>query len=179
MMKESNRQALYSLCEEYVKITNVQQEHFFLDPHMKCDDCMEKLDKRLEFLEGRLKEVVNEEDDDEWGVHKDCEYLVKERNQCRNYAMGKYHGLTYDIKSKEKCIEELVKYFEEDRVMREAFPKQTGVLQKHDFDNKLNLFLSIALSKRGVCWKEDYFKISINEANALERLTKKVGDLFE
>lgn len=42
-------------------------------------------------------------------VHKDCKYYHEERDVCLNYAMGKYHGLTYDISKKDKCISELIK----------------------------------------------------------------------
>ena len=42
-------------------------------------------------------------------VHKDCKYYREERDVCLNYAMGKYHGLTYDISKKDKCISELIK----------------------------------------------------------------------
>ena len=32
----------------------------------------------------------------------------------------------------------------------EAFPKQTGVLQKHNFNNKLDIFLTLFLAKKGI-----------------------------
>lgn len=32
----------------------------------------------------------------------------------------------------------------------EAFPKQTGVLQKHNFNNKLDIFLTLVLAEKGI-----------------------------
>lgn len=32
----------------------------------------------------------------------------------------------------------------------EAFPKQTGVLQKHNFNNKLDIFLTLVLAEKGM-----------------------------
>ena len=42
-------------------------------------------------------------------VHKDCEYYDIERDNCRNYAMGTYAGLSYHVSRHDKCIEEIVK----------------------------------------------------------------------
>ena len=30
------------------------------------------------------------------------------------------------------------------------FPKQTGVLQKHNFNNKLDIFLTLVLARKGI-----------------------------
>lgn len=30
------------------------------------------------------------------------------------------------------------------------FPKQTGTLQKHNFENKLDIFLSLFLARKGI-----------------------------
>ena len=32
----------------------------------------------------------------------------------------------------------------------EAFPKQTGVLQKHNFNNKLDIFLFLFWARKGI-----------------------------
>ena len=52
----------------------------------------------------------------------------------------------------------------------EAFPKQTGVLQKHNFNNKLDIFLTLVLAEKGM------YKYNDKE---LSEMTEKRFDSFE
>ena len=52
----------------------------------------------------------------------------------------------------------------------EAFPKQTGVLQKHNFNNKLDIFLTLVLAEKGI------YKYNDKE---LSEMTEKRFDSFE
>lgn len=40
-------------------------------------------------------------------VHKDCEYYDIESDGCRNYAMGQYAGLSYNVSKHDKCIKDM------------------------------------------------------------------------
>ena len=50
------------------------------------------------------------------------------------------------------------------------FPKQTGVLQKHNFNNKLDIFLTLVLAEKGI------YKYNDKE---LSEMTEKRFDSFE
>ena len=57
----------------------------------------------------------------------------------------------------------------------EAFPKQTGVLQKHNFNNKLDIFLTLVLAEKGM------YKYNDKELSEMIEKRFEYGetDLFE
>lgn len=61
-MKETNRLNLYELCGKYIRTMDVKRELIFLDPHLKCDDCPEKLENYLKKLEKAMLETLQRED---------------------------------------------------------------------------------------------------------------------
>ena len=54
-----------------------------------------------------LKRVLNEEDDG--NIHKDCKYYDSEKDYCRNYMMGRYTGLAFEVSRHKKCIDDMRK----------------------------------------------------------------------
>ena len=55
-----------------------------------------------------LKRVLNEEEND-GNIHKDCEYYNSEKDYCRNYMMGCYTGLAFEVSRHKKCIDDMIK----------------------------------------------------------------------
>ena len=57
-MKDTLRLQLYELCKNYVKTITILREYAFLDPHLKCDDCPEKLEAKLKRLEKAMSDTL-------------------------------------------------------------------------------------------------------------------------
>ena len=55
-----------------------------------------------------LKKVLNEEEN-EGNIHKDCKYYNSEKDYCRNYMMGRYTGLAFEVSRHKKCIDDMRK----------------------------------------------------------------------
>lgn len=55
-----------------------------------------------------LKRVLNEEEND-GNIHKDCKYYDSEKDYCRNYMMGCYTGLAFEVSRHKKCIDDMRK----------------------------------------------------------------------
>ena len=55
-----------------------------------------------------LKRVLNEEEND-GNIHKDCKYYISEKDYCRNYMMGRYTGLAFEVSRHKKCIDDIRK----------------------------------------------------------------------
>ena len=60
-MRETNRLKLYSLCEKYLRTIIVRQELIFLDPHLECEDCQDKLNNYLSRIEDEMLNTLKEE----------------------------------------------------------------------------------------------------------------------
>ena len=55
-----------------------------------------------------LKRVLNEEDND-GNIHKDCKYYISEKDYCRNYMLGSYTELAFEVSRHKKCIDDMRK----------------------------------------------------------------------
>lgn len=55
-----------------------------------------------------LKRVLNEEEN-EGNIHKDCKYYDSEKDYCRNYMMGCYTDLAFEVSRHKKCIDDIRK----------------------------------------------------------------------
>lgn len=55
-----------------------------------------------------LKRVLNEEEN-EGNIHKDCRYYNSEKDYCRNYMMGIYTDLAFEVSRHKKCIDDMRK----------------------------------------------------------------------
>ena len=55
-----------------------------------------------------LKRVLNEEENED-NIHKDCKYYDSENDYCRNYIMGNYDELAFEVSRHKKCIDDMRK----------------------------------------------------------------------
>ena len=55
-----------------------------------------------------LKRILNEEEN-EGNIHKNCKYYDSEKDYCRNYMMGRYTGLAFEVSRHKKCIDDMRK----------------------------------------------------------------------
>lgn len=67
-------------------------------------ECKRALDSASTYL----KRVLNEEEN-EGNIHKDCKYYDSEKDYCRNYMMGRYTGLAFEVSRHKKCIDDMRK----------------------------------------------------------------------
>lgn len=67
-------------------------------------ECKRALDSANTYL----KRVLNEEEN-EVNIHKDCKYYNSENDYCRNYMMGRYTGLAFEVSRHKKCIGDMRK----------------------------------------------------------------------
>ena len=67
-------------------------------------ECKRALDSANTYL----KRVLNEEEN-EGNIHKDCKYYNSEKDYCRNYMMGRYTGLAFEVSRHKKCIDDIRK----------------------------------------------------------------------
>ena len=49
------------------------------------------------------------EEENEGNIHKDCKYYDSEKDYCRNYMMGSYTGLAFEVSRHKKCIDDMRK----------------------------------------------------------------------
>ena len=75
---------------------------------MVLNVAIDVVDKYIKFTNTYLKMVLNEEDND-GNIHKDCKYYDSEKDYCRNYMMGRYTGLAFEVSRHKKCIDDLRK----------------------------------------------------------------------
>ena len=55
-----------------------------------------------------LKRILNEEENKD-NIHKNCKYYDSEKDYCRNYMMGRYTGLSFEVSRHKKCIDDMRK----------------------------------------------------------------------
>ena len=65
-------------------------------------ECKRALDSANTYL----KRVLNEEEN-EGNIHKECKYYNSEKDYCRNYMMGRYTGLAFEVSRHKKCIDDM------------------------------------------------------------------------
>ena len=91
ILEESKKS--YDECNKQLKET--------MNEFMRCS-------KALKCAETYLKRVLNEEEN-EVNIHKDCKYYNSENDYCRNYMMGRYTGLAFEVSRHKKCIDDMRK----------------------------------------------------------------------
>ena len=64
--------------------------------------------RALKFANTYLKRILNEEDND-GNIHKDCQHYDSEKDYCRNYIMGSYTELAFEVSRHKKCIDDMRK----------------------------------------------------------------------
>ena len=67
-------------------------------------ECKQALDSANTYL----KRVLNEEENG-GNIHKDCKYYISEKDYCRNFMMGGYTELAFEVSRHKKCIDDIRK----------------------------------------------------------------------
>ena len=67
-----------------------------------------KCKKAFEYANALMKRILNEEEN-EGNIHKDCKYYDSKKDYCRNYMMGCYTGLAFEVSRHKKCIDDMIK----------------------------------------------------------------------
>ena len=71
------------------------------------------LKKQMEINHREMKRIINECENG-GNIHKDCEWYDEEHDDCKNYMMGVYTGLAFEVSRHDKCIRDIVKENDDD-----------------------------------------------------------------
>ena len=74
----------------------------------ETEKAFRECEQALKFANIHLKRVLNEEEN-EGNIHKDCKYYDSEKDYCRNYMIGCYTGLAFEVSRHKKCIDDMRK----------------------------------------------------------------------
>ena len=74
----------------------------------ETEKAFRECEQALKCAETYLKRVLNEEEN-KGNIHKDCKYYISEKDYCRNYMMGRYTGLAFEVSRHKKCIDDMRK----------------------------------------------------------------------
>ena len=74
----------------------------------ETEKAFRECEQALKCAETYLKRVLNEEEN-KGNIHKDCKYYNSEKDYCRNYMMGCYIGLAFEVSRHKKCIDDMIK----------------------------------------------------------------------
>ena len=74
----------------------------------ETEKAFRECEQALKCAEIYLKRVLNEEEN-KGNIHKDCKYYNSEKDYCRNYMMGCYTGLAFEVSRHKKCIDDMIK----------------------------------------------------------------------
>lgn len=94
--------ALYILAEAENQFKECSKQ--LSDLTKAFDDCT----KALKYANINLNRTLNEEEN-KGNIHKKCEWYNEKNDSCRNYMMGKYTGLAFEVSRHKDCIKEMVK----------------------------------------------------------------------